>query len=151
MRQKHERAPRPRRLPSPSSSHSVCLRRLPPSLLGRCSGGGGPLIGEAKRERICKSAACVLRPGTTVLILYRLVHKKRTVLLSISLAWPAVAGCSQAETFSQLSAISFAQPCTVCGRMSQLICAISLAGRIRSCHEINIKMENVSFVKRVLL
>ena len=43
---------------------------------------------------------------------YRLVQKKGTVLLRTSLAWPAVAGCSPAETFSQLSAISFAQPCT---------------------------------------
>ena len=43
---------------------------------------------------------------------YRLVQKKRTGLLSTSLAWPAVAGCSRAETFSQLSTISFAQPCT---------------------------------------
>ena len=42
---------------------------------------------------------------------YRLVQKKGTVLLSSGLAWPAVAGCSRAETFSQLSAISFAQPC----------------------------------------
>ena len=41
---------------------------------------------------------------------YRLVQKKGTVLLSTSLAWPAVAGCSRAETFSQLSSISFAQP-----------------------------------------
>ena len=44
--------------------------------------------------------------------LYRLVLKKDTVLLRTSLVWPAVAGCSRAETFSQLSAISFAQPCT---------------------------------------
>ena len=44
---------------------------------------------------------------------YRLVQKKGTVLLSTSLAWPAVAGCSLADTFSQLSAISFAQPCTL--------------------------------------
>ena len=44
---------------------------------------------------------------------YRVVQKKRTVLLSTSLAWPAVAGCSRAETFSQLSSISFAQPCSV--------------------------------------
>ena len=44
--------------------------------------------------------------------LYRLVQKKGTVLLSTSLAWPAVAGCSRAVTFSQLSAISFPQPCT---------------------------------------
>ena len=44
---------------------------------------------------------------------YRLVQKKGTVLLSTSLAWPAVAGCSRAETFSQLSAISFAQPCSM--------------------------------------
>ena len=39
---------------------------------------------------------------------YRLVQKKCT-----SLAWPAVAGCSRAETCSQLSAISFAQPCRI--------------------------------------
>ena len=45
-------------------------------------------------------------------ITYRVVQKKGTVLLSNSLAWPAVAGCSRAETFSQLSSISFAQPCT---------------------------------------
>ena len=45
------------------------------------------------------------------LSLYRVVQKKGTVLLSISLAWPAVAGCSWAETFSQLSSISFALPC----------------------------------------
>ena len=45
--------------------------------------------------------------------MYRVVQKKGTVLLSTSLAWPAVAGCSRAETFSQLSSISFAQPCTV--------------------------------------
>ena len=38
--------------------------------------------------------------------------KKGTVLLSTSLAWPALAGCSKAETFSQLSAIYFSQPCT---------------------------------------
>ena len=37
--------------------------------------------------------------------------EKGTVLLSTSLAWPAVAGCSRAETFSQLGAIYFAQPC----------------------------------------
>ena len=43
---------------------------------------------------------------------YRVVQKKGTVLLSTSLAWPAVAGCSWAETFSQLSSISFPQPCT---------------------------------------
>ena len=45
--------------------------------------------------------------------MYRVVQKKGTVLLSNSLAWPAVAGCSRAETFSQLSSISFAQPCTM--------------------------------------
>ena len=39
---------------------------------------------------------------------YRVVLKKGTVLLSTSLAWPAVAGCSRAETFSQLSSLSFA-------------------------------------------
>ena len=38
--------------------------------------------------------------------------EKRAVLLRTSLAWPAVAGYSRAETFSQLSAISFARPCT---------------------------------------
>ena len=43
--------------------------------------------------------------------MYRLVQKKGNVLLSTSLAWPAVAGCSRAETFSQPSSISFAQPC----------------------------------------
>ena len=31
---------------------------------------------------------------------YRLVQKKGTVLISTSLALPAVAGCSRAETFS---------------------------------------------------
>ena len=36
-------------------------------------------------------------------IYYRVVHNKGTVLLSTSLPWPAVAGCSGAETFSQLS------------------------------------------------
>ena len=40
---------------------------------------------------------------------YRLVQKKGAVLLSTSLALLAVAGSSWAETFSQLSAISFAQ------------------------------------------
>ena len=40
------------------------------------------------------------------------MQKKGTVLLSTSLAWPAVAGFSRAETVSQLSAIYFAQPCT---------------------------------------
>ena len=44
-------------------------------------------------------------------VTYRVVQKKGTVLLSTSLAWPAVAGCSWAETFSQLSSISFARPC----------------------------------------
>ena len=38
--------------------------------------------------------------------------EKKTVLLSTSLVWPAVAGCTWAETFSQLSSIYFAQPCT---------------------------------------
>ena len=46
-----------------------------------------------------------------ILPLYRVVQRKRTVLLGTSLTQPAVAGCSRAETFSQLSAISFAQPC----------------------------------------
>ena len=48
-----------------------------------------------------------------MILLYRAVQKKGTVLLSTSLAWPAVAGCSRAETLSQLSTISFAQPCTL--------------------------------------
>ena len=39
---------------------------------------------------------------------YRVVQKKGTVLLSTSLAWPAVAGCSRAETFSRLNSIYFA-------------------------------------------
>ena len=42
-----------------------------------------------------------------------LCRKKGTVLLSTSLAWLAVAVCSWAETFSQLSSISFAQPCII--------------------------------------
>ena len=46
------------------------------------------------------------------LLHYRLVQKKGTVLPSTCLAWPVVAGCSRAETFSPLSAISFAQPCS---------------------------------------
>ena len=46
-------------------------------------------------------------------LLYRLVQKKGTVLLSTCLAGTAEAGCSRAETFSQLSSISFAQPSTV--------------------------------------
>ena len=51
-------------------------------------------------------------PQPTQVELYRVVHKKGTVLLSTSLAWPAVAGCSRAETFSQPISISFAQPCS---------------------------------------
>ena len=47
-----------------------------------------------------------------IIAYYRLVPKKGTVLLSTSMTWPAVAGCSRAETFSQLSSLSFAQPCT---------------------------------------
>ena len=47
-------------------------------------------------------------------LLFNVLHRKKgTVLLSTSLAWSAVAGCSRAETFSQLRAISFAQPCTL--------------------------------------
>ena len=46
--------------------------------------------------------------------MYRVGQKKGTVLLSTFLAWLAVAGCSRAETFSQLSSISFAQPCKAC-------------------------------------
>ena len=52
--------------------------------------------------------ACMLITFCT----YRLLQEKGTVLPSTSLALPAVAGCSRAETFSQLSAIYFAQPCT---------------------------------------
>ena len=59
--------------------------------------------------------------------LYRLVQKKDTVLLSTSLAWPAVAGCSRAETFSQLSAFSFAQPCT-CSYVLPLLPLVALEG-----------------------
>ena len=40
------------------------------------------------------------------------MQKKGTVFLSTSLAWPAVADCSWADTFFQLSTISFAQPCS---------------------------------------
>ena len=68
-----------------------------------------------------EGGVCFRLPGVSHLCifpatLYRLVQKKRTVLLSTSLAWPAVAGCSRAETFSQLSSISFAQPCRVTPR-----------------------------------
>ena len=45
--------------------------------------------------------------------LYRLVQKKRNVLLSTSLAWPAVAGSRRAETFSQLSSNKFTPHCKV--------------------------------------
>ena len=45
--------------------------------------------------------------------IYRVVQKKGTVFLSTSQSWPAVAGCSKAETFSQLSSNSFSQPCIV--------------------------------------
>ena len=51
------------------------------------------------------------RPSGINKICVQTYAEKRTVLLSTNLAWPAVAGCSRAETFSQLSAISFAQPC----------------------------------------
>ena len=44
--------------------------------------------------------------------LYRVVQKKGTVLLSTSLAWPAVAGCSRAETLSQLSSNKFTPLCS---------------------------------------
>ena len=40
------------------------------------------------------------------------MQKKGTVLLSTSLAWPAVAGCSRAEAFSQLSSNKFTPLCT---------------------------------------
>ena len=58
---------------------------------------------------------------TPLLLLYRLVQKKGTVLLSTSLAWPAVGGCSRAETFSQLSSLSFAQPCIRNGTASLML------------------------------
>ena len=65
--------------------------------------------------------------------IYRLVQKKGTVLLSTSLAWPAMAGCSRAETFSQLSAISFAQPCK---RYPELLkVAITVAPTARICRD----------------
>ena len=37
--------------------------------------------------------------------------EKRDCFAKHQPAWPAVAGCSRAETFSQLSSISVAQPC----------------------------------------
>ena len=40
-------------------------------------------------------------------VLYREVYICSSCLLSTSLAWPAVAGCSRAETFSQLSSNKF--------------------------------------------
>ena len=71
-----------------------------------CGGGGSVVIpampDHRDTEDTCRQA-----------LSYRLVQSKGTVLLSTSLAWPAVAGCSRAETFSQLSSISFAQPCTM--------------------------------------
>ena len=49
-------------------------------------------------------------------------------MLSTSLAWPAVAGCSRAENLSQLTAISFAQPCTICAFVrNSHICRVPLA------------------------
>ena len=58
---------------------------------------------------------------------YRVVQKKGSVLLSTSLVWPAVAGCSRADTFSQVSSISFAQPCTLTLFLTQ-IAAFSVDG-----------------------
>ena len=57
------------------------------------------------KKNVCATLSLIINR------VYRLVQKKGTVLLSTSLAWPAVAGCSRAETLSQLSSISFAQPC----------------------------------------
>ena len=63
--------------------------------------------------------------------IYRVVQKKGTVLLSTSLAWPAVAGCSWAETFSQLSSISFAQPWTgLPNKVCPIGCVIPRAGAV---------------------
>ena len=64
------------------------------------------------------------------IVIYRVVQKKGTVLLSNSLAWPAVAGSSRAETFSQLSSISFAQPCTWRGEASRITVGRSRVGHI---------------------
>ena len=44
-------------------------------------------------------------------VLYSVVHKKVTVLLS-SMAWLAWDGCNRAELFSQHGTNFFAQPCT---------------------------------------
>ena len=55
-------------------------------------------------------------------------RKKGTVMLSTSLAWPAVAGCSRAETFSQLSSNSFAQPCICWTTVNSLFLCGNLLG-----------------------
>ena len=59
-----------------------------------------------------RTSPVITHNGETWTRIYRLVQKKGTVLQITSLAWPAVADCSRAETFSQFSAIFFAQPCT---------------------------------------
>ena len=52
-----------------------------------------------------------IRKVTLLVITYTVVHNEVTVLLSTSLAWPAWAGCSRAELFSQPGTNFFAQPC----------------------------------------
>ena len=44
--------------------------------------------------------------------MYNIVQEKMTVLLSISLAWLAWAGCDWAELFSEPGTNFFAPPCT---------------------------------------
>ena len=73
-----------------------------------------PISDEWKQiQMIASAGGALFGRGNRKKVTYRLVQKKGTVLLSTSLAWPAVAGCSWAETFSQLGSISFAQPCSI--------------------------------------
>ena len=87
--------------------------------------------------KVRRARDCDISPAKHVLRTYRVVQKKGTVLLSTSLAWPAVADCSRAETFSQLSAISFAQPCSciICRRRC-LALSLSFCGAVYTlaCH-----------------
>ena len=59
------------------------------------------------------SAKCWVREDYFLEVTTELCRKKELFLLSTSLAWPAVAGCSRAETFSQLSSITFSLPCSL--------------------------------------
>ena len=74
--------------------------------------GEPPTIGAGDVE--C-SSRCVNTRDFCILTkpLQTWAEKKWTVSLSTSLACPALDGCSRAETFSQLSPIYFAQPCTL--------------------------------------